>query len=55
MEELQYELRPFLLYAWGFISAQLDHPIKWVSVTMLILASIIIIRYRYVARGRRGY
>lgn len=53
MERLLYEIRPFLLYALGFLSGQLDHPIKWVSVVLFILTSIFIIQMRYVNRGRK--
>ena len=55
MENLLYELRPFLLYALEFISGQLDHPVKWLSVAMFIIASLMITRWRYVNRGRRAY
>lgn len=53
MEQILYEFRPFLLYAFGFLSGQLDHPVKWVSVILFILTSIFILQMRYVSRGRK--
>lgn len=50
MEQLYYELKPFIFYAVGFACGHLDHPIKWISVMMFILASIMIIKWRYSAR-----
>lgn len=47
-----YEIKPYALFVLGFISGNLDHPVKWVSVLCLIAASIIIAIWRF--KARRG-
>jgi len=51
LEQLQYELRPIIYFVIGFWTAHLDHPIKWISVTIFIVVSILIIIWRRKARG----
>lgn len=47
MEELLYWFRPYILYALGFFCGGLDHPIKWMSVCILISISLYIAYARF--------
>ena len=49
--ELFYYFKPYIIFALGFICGTLDHPIKWVSVVMLIWASLLIEWWRYKNRA----
>ena len=50
MEGLFYHFKPYLIFALGFLCGSLDHPIKWVSVVLLLSASILIEYMRYLYR-----
>lgn len=50
MEDLFYHFKPYLIFALGFYCGTLDHPIKWMSVIMLIGASLTIEYMRYAYR-----
>lgn len=47
MEELFYWYKPYILYTLSFLAAQLDHPIKWIPVALLLTASLYISYARF--------
>ena len=50
MNSLLYEFKPLTIFAVGFLAGILEHPIKWLAVTSLILAAIIIVFKRFQSR-----
>lgn len=50
MKNILYELRPFLLVIGAFMASELSSPIKWISIIMLVLASLLIMERRYYHR-----
>ncbi len=49
--ELLYHFRPYILFVAGFMCGQLEHPIKWISITLFFLASMTIEWWRYSNRN----
>ena len=50
MNSIIYEFKPYLFFVFGFLSGQLEHPVKWLAVIAFITASMIIEYWRYQAR-----
>jgi len=45
--ELIYHFKPYMIFVLGFCCGHLDHPIKWISVVMLLGASLLIEWWRF--------
>ena len=47
MEQLFYYFKPYIIFAIGFLSGNLDHWTKWIAVISLLIASLLILFWRY--------
>ena len=50
MESFIYWFKPYIFFIAGFLSGQLDHPVKWISILSFICASMLIEYWRYKSR-----
>ena len=52
---LLYEFKPFFMFALGFLCGNLEHPIKWLSLVILVSIAIYFETKRYFYRKDWSY
>ncbi len=47
MEHIYYEYKPLMMLVAGFICISLDHPAKWLAISSLVAAGLLVKYWRY--------